>query len=638
MDTSVAVLPTELLTDAEMNMGFDQPTLALRDDEVMVESNFAPVDASIGEAPSEEVAMQDAEDGAEGDEDIELAETVQGGEEGGEEAERDAEIYEIADTDADGDQQATHEPVGEDVAGEESWHASAPRTDLTTATTSAHSQHDAVDDVSALQPSLDARNLESRTEINEQPLSSAETNETPTAPLAAQSDTLEPVPHAAESAEVEASGLPLETSTSETIDVHSEPTASEDASLTAEAVEGSAARSEDQAGAESAEGDAKVNGTDGASRNASIHAKDDGGPIVEASEGSEDDESLSHEGKELADHVDADGDAAPPTVRITFNGQDFVLFSAASPPAFQAVLETSDANSPALASIPAPRLAVPEELFWQPLEGIFNGLRVSTALGDFLEEGTELVMQLPDLDMTIHEVSRQYHFPFSWMTISCNHHFVSQDNVYTREISLEDIFRLHVGCNLLGTMHVTLTETSRLISRYNALAAHVASMAAEGVEEEAEATAEAEIERDEEDELNKGEGHEEQEKAPEVQESHESSHTGAPDVADGTADEFQDGVEEESYEIVDTNAGEPEGTTEDVENNHAGEENVAAPGEGEEAISEHVMPPDTSEDDGRAVGCSSGLDGDYAEVEATGEEAGDFVDGEYLILKYLSLL
>ncbi|KAN0061697.1 hypothetical protein ACQY0O_005689 [Thecaphora frezii] len=173
------------------------------------------------------------------------------------------------------------------------------------------------------------------------------------------------------------------------------------------------------------------------------------------------DESADHDATEedQLDHslVSEDG-TAPPTVRVSFNGQDFVLFSHDEPTSYLGASQADafadhEAAAPVTVHIPAPKLKVADDIFWQPLENLFASLRVKDCLGEFLEESTELVLHMPDLDLTVPE-----------------------DNVYCRDITLDDLFQLHQGLGYDTSLHLLVTEAQRFISRYNALAQHVANM------------------------------------------------------------------------------------------------------------------------------------------------------------------
>ncbi|KAM0751319.1 hypothetical protein T439DRAFT_230833 [Meredithblackwellia eburnea MCA 4105] len=50
-----------------------------------------------------------------------------------------------------------------------------------------------------------------------------------------------------------------------------------------------------------------------------------------------------------------------------------------------------------------------------------------------------------------------------------------EDNVYTREVCLYDLDRVHVGCGLPGRLHITVETQPRFSTGFNALAQHVAN-------------------------------------------------------------------------------------------------------------------------------------------------------------------
>ncbi|EDP42266.1 hypothetical protein MGL_3515 [Malassezia globosa CBS 7966] len=139
-----------------------------------------------------------------------------------------------------------------------------------------------------------------------------------------------------------------------------------------------------------------------------------------------------------------------PTMRLTFQEQDFCVFPSPHDETPTVYMDTSSKDTgaeDALVGVPAPELHIDPGVFWEPLDSLFAALRVTDALGEFLEEGTELCLAFPDLELVLHE-----------------------DNVYAREISLHDISQLALGFGYHGSLHVLVTETPRFISQYNALA------------------------------------------------------------------------------------------------------------------------------------------------------------------------
>lgn len=151
------------------------------------------------------------------------------------------------------------------------------------------------------------------------------------------------------------------------------------------------------------------------------------------------------------------GHAELPPIRVTFNGQDFVMFPDAEPSCFLAAFDHVDARSATpgrrVEAVSAPQLAANAKAFHESLETLFDCLRVQESLGDFLDEGTELRLHFVDLDMEVRE-----------------------DDVYAREVTLNDMHRLHEGLSLDTSLHIVVSEGKRFIARYNELATHVANL------------------------------------------------------------------------------------------------------------------------------------------------------------------
>lgn len=149
------------------------------------------------------------------------------------------------------------------------------------------------------------------------------------------------------------------------------------------------------------------------------------------------------------------------TVRVTFNGQDFVMWSSTDIPAYialptkpqETVPGVDPDNAHELVQVEAPALDVQQDVLWQPLDSLFAGLRERKALGDFLEETQELHLHFPDLDLD-----------------------VAEDNLYCRELTLDDLLQLHHGLGLETSLHVQVSERPRFITKYNELAQHVAGI------------------------------------------------------------------------------------------------------------------------------------------------------------------
>ena len=242
-------------------------------------------------------------------------------------------------------------------------------------------------------------------------------------------------------------------------------------------------------------------------------------------------------------------DAEPHTVCLTFQGQDFCVFPSASdqgPTVY--VEETNDDDERILVGVPAPALPIDRSLFWEPLDAVFGALRVAHVLGEFLEEGTELCIAFPDLDLVLRE-----------------------DNVYARDISLQDISQLALGFECHGSLRLVVTEEPRFISRYNELATALGSEESEEDAQDEEAGEEDEGADKEDEEA--GEDDEEEDK--EVEEVERGIEEAGKE--DEEADEDDD---EEDIEVEEVERGIEEADKEDEE---AGQEGEEAGDEGEEA-------------------------------------------------------
>jgi len=219
----------------------------------------------------------------------------------------------------------------------------------------------------------------------------------------------------------------------------------------------------DDADAESAEADdadaddAEADDTEADDADADDADADD----ADADDADADDADADGADAEDADADGADADAAEadaaddssslsdelPTVRLTFQGQDFAAFPAEAQDSGPFVYVEGEEGSDELVRVSAPELRLAPATFWEPLDAFFAALRVKDALGEFLEDGTELCLSFPDLELDLME-----------------------DNVYARDITLHDISQLALGFGHQASLHVVVSEEVRFISRYNELA------------------------------------------------------------------------------------------------------------------------------------------------------------------------
>ena len=280
-------------------------------------------------------------------------------------------------------------------------------------------------------------------------------------------------------------------------------------------------------------------------------------------------------------------DAEPHTVCLTFQEQDFCVFPSASdqgPTVY--VEETNDDDERILVGVPAPALPIDRSLFWEPLDAVFGALRVAHVLGEFLEEGTELCIAFPDLDLVLRE-----------------------DNVYARDISLQDISQLALGFECHGSLRLVVTEEPRFISRYNELATALGSEESEEDAQDEEAGEEDEG-ADKEDEVAGEDDEEEDKEDEEVERGIEEA---------GKEDEEADEDDyEEDIEVEEVERGIEEADKEDEEAGQEGEEAE----EGEEAGDEGEEAEEGEEADDDVVV------GEGEEAGDEGEEADDDVPGK----------
>ena len=270
-------------------------------------------------------------------------------------------------------------------------------------------------------------------------------------------------------------------------------------------------------------------------------------------------------------------DAEPHTVCLTFQEQDFCVFPSASdqgPTVY--VEETNDDDERILVGVPAPALPIDRSLFWEPLDSVFGALRVAHVLGEFLEEGTELCIAFPDLDLVLRE-----------------------DNVYARDISLQDISQLALGFECHGSLRLVVTEEPRFISRYNELATALGSEESEEDAQDEEAGEEDEG-ADKEDKEADEDDNEEDKEDEEVERGIEEA-----DKEDEEADEDDD---EEDIEVEEVERGIDEADKEDEE---AREESEEAGDEGEEGEEDEAGDEEAGEKGEEADGDVPGKETDH---------------------------
>ena len=226
-----------------------------------------------------------------------------------------------------------------------------------------------------------------------------------------------------------------------------------------------------------------------------------------------------------------------PTMRLTFQEQDFCVFPSPHDETPTVYMDTSSEDTgaeDALVGVPAPELHIDPGVFWEPLDSLFAALRVTDALGEFLEEGTELCLAFPDLELVLHE-----------------------DNVYAREISLHDISQLALGFGYHGSLHVLVTETPRFISQYNALAMMMSGAADDDNEAAEDEWKDGQM--DEEEAEEEGVDEDDQAEDGHVDEDEFGDDDEADQAEDGQVDEDDPGDDDEADHAEDgqVDEGEP---------------------------------------------------------------------------------
>ena len=249
-----------------------------------------------------------------------------------------------------------------------------------------------------------------------------------------------------------------------------------------------------------------------------------------------------------------------PTMRLTFQEQDFCVFPSPHDETPTVYMDTSSEDTgaeDALVGVPAPELHIDPGVFWEPLDSLFAALRVTDALGEFLEEGTELCLAFPDLELVLHE-----------------------DNVYAREISLHDISQLALGFGYHGSLHVLVTETPRFISQYNALAMMMSGAADDDNEAAEDEWKDGQM--DEEEAEEEGVDEDDQAEDGHVDEDEFGDDDEADQAEDGQVDEDDPGDDDEADHAEDgqVDEGEPGANNEadQAEDDQVDEDNVSEAG------------------------------------------------------------
>ncbi|GAA5894254.1 hypothetical protein JCM6882_007613 [Rhodosporidiobolus microsporus] len=269
-----------------------------------------------------------------------------------------------------------------------------------------------------------------------------------------------------------------------------------------------------------------------------------------------------------------------PAVFLSFDNTTYSLFHS------HRLLDEEDAtsDSPAGNDEDSPLLlsrAEQHELYYQPVETLFRVVReLFTELKD---QPDELVLEFDEIGIALGE-----------------------DNVYSRQVTLFDFDRIHLGCQLPGRLHARLSSQPRFASGFNALAQHIAnSYGAAAGEEEGDEDADASV-------TVAGEDDEEEPQFVEEEEGEEGS------IGERPADDH-DGPDSE-YATVGEGEGEGEGAE---EGSHGDEEEGKEQGEDEFDLEEALAQLDGDD----VVAVVEGVQEDYLLSEReTQREEGEAVE------------
>ncbi|BGO95480.1 hypothetical protein NBRC10512_007735 [Rhodotorula toruloides] len=171
--------------------------------------------------------------------------------------------------------------------------------------------------------------------------------------------------------------------------------------------------------------------------------------------------------------------------------------------------------------------AARHELYYKPLETLFRVVREE--IEELRDQGDELVVEFDEIGISL-----------------------SEDNIYSRQVTLFDFDRIHTGCQIPGRLHARIYAQPCFATGFNALAEHIARIAS-GASEEGEG--EEELEEGEESvTLVAEEGSE-----GEFREEGEEEEEGVADDHDGPDSELPQVGEDEGEKAVETQGGQGEG-------------------------------------------------------------------------------
>lgn len=163
----------------------------------------------------------------------------------------------------------------------------------------------------------------------------------------------------------------------------------------------------------------------------------------------------------LSSAIPSTSTSAVPSIYVTHNNGSYSLFQR-----YVGDLETDRATSEA-----RPLLfggTDEQDLYYASVEKLIEAIH--GVLPDFRRSAVELVLTFPEIGISLTEVSPVL---FPLVEHSADEIGALQDSIYTRQVSLYDFYRTHVGCGLTGSLSLALEVQPRFANDFNSLMDHI---------------------------------------------------------------------------------------------------------------------------------------------------------------------
>lgn len=177
------------------------------------------------------------------------------------------------------------------------------------------------------------------------------------------------------------------------------------------------------------------------------------------------------ESTRLADSSHSSTNLVAPSVLLSYQGETYQLFRR------QSIIVDGQEGDEVTVDESTTLLfdkAEEQSLYYDPIESLVAALRRD--LPDLDSSGEELVFDFEAMGVSLPEV-RPPSLSLSSPTKPADSRpisLASQDNVYTREVSLFDLARIHAGCHLPGGLQFNLVTQPRFSTGFNSLVDYIA--------------------------------------------------------------------------------------------------------------------------------------------------------------------